>query len=407
MPKQEIEYEKAEQYNYKISLLYTSNIAEAVEIDSQQIQYILIDKNFDACNMPVISVFGSIEKSLLDDMLENMSNATMTLTVYKYDVANNNGGIGELYFQDKFMFMMDQDLNKTHNLDDDDYTAGGDTQYKEVNIWLLPQMAVNNNRFIQNGVFHNATMNSMILNATNNVGDMVVEPISYDNSFDQIMIPPTNTISQYMKYLNDNVNTFYDTPYRYFMDFDLTYMVSSAGKPVPAKNQTVNTVTIDVQDIDNENTNDELGAFTDEKASTYKIYTDTSRIDYTSNHLTNRSMNQLTVVDAQGNKTERGINGMTTEITGNFNQVLNISNNDPNLANSIANAATADNTVFSMVKNDLDARLFTINKEYILNDPLHEENATRMLLAQSKQLFIKQGDAFIMSTSLSFRKVST
>jgi hypothetical protein len=123
MPKQEIEYEKAEQYNSKISLLYTSNVAEAVEIDSQQIQYILIDKNFDACNMPVISVFGSIEKSLLDDMLENMSNATMTLTVYKYDVANNNGGVGELYFQDKFMFMMDQDLNKTHNLDDDDYTA--------------------------------------------------------------------------------------------------------------------------------------------------------------------------------------------------------------------------------------------------------------------------------------------
>ena len=88
MPKQEIEYEKAEQYNYKLSLLYTSNVAEAVEIDTQQIQYILIDKNFDACNMPVISLFGSIEKSLIDDMLDNMSNATMTLTVYKYDVAN-------------------------------------------------------------------------------------------------------------------------------------------------------------------------------------------------------------------------------------------------------------------------------------------------------------------------------
>ena len=401
-----MEYEKAEQYSYKLRLDYTNASNEIVTLDPQQIQYILIDKNFDQCNMPVISVFGSIEKSIIDDMVENMSNATMTLTIEKYDVANNNGGIGELYFQDKFMFMMDQDLNKTKNFDEEpDYTAGGDTQYKEVNVWLLPQKAVNNNRFVQNGVFHGATMNSMILNASNNVGDMLVEPISYDNSFDQIMIPPTNTMSQYMKYLNDNINTFYDTPYRYFMDFDMTYMVSSSGKPVPAKNQSINTIAIDVQELDND-VNDELGAYTEEKASTYKVFTDTSRIDYVKNNTTNRSMNQLTVLDAHGNKTERTIGDNITGITGNYNQVINVSNNDPNLANAIVNSATSSNVEFSMVKNDLDARLFTINKEYILNDPFHEENNSRFLLAQSKQLFIKQGNDFIMSTSLSFRKVS-
>ena len=367
-----MEYEKAEQYNYKIELEYTPTSGDNIMIDPQQIQYILIDKNFDACNMPVLSLFGSIEKSVLDDMISNMSEATMTLRIIKYDVANNNGGIGEKYFEDKFMFMLDGDLNKTHNFDsEENYEEGQDSQYKEVNLWMLPQMAVNNNRFVQNGVFHGATMNSMILNASNNVGDMLVEPIKYDNSFDQIMVPPTNTISQYMRYLNDNINSFYDTPYRYFMDFDMTYMVSSSGKPVPAKNQTINTIAIEVQDLDTD-TNDELGAYTEEKASTYKIFTDTSRIDYSENNLLNKSMNKLTVLDAHGNKVERGIDNTNTSITNTYNQVINTSTNDTNMANSIANSVSADGTIFSMVKNDLDARLFTINKEYVLNDPLHE-----------------------------------
>ncbi len=401
-----MEYERAEQYNYKIELEYTPTSGDNIMIDPQQIQYILIDKNFDACNMPVLSLFGSIEKSVLDDMISNMSEATMTLRIIKYDVANNNGGIGEKYFEDKFMFMLDGDLNKTHNFDsEENYEEGQDSQYKEVNLWMLPQMAVNNNRFVQNGVFHGATMNSMILNASNNVGDMLVEPIKYDNSFDQIMVPPTNTISQYMRYLNDNINSFYDTPYRYFMDFDMTYMVSSSGKPVPAKNQTINTIAIEVQDLDTD-TNDELGAYTEEKASTYKIFTDTSRIDYAENNLLNKSMNKLTVLDAHGNKVERGIDNTNTSITNTYNQVINTSTNDTNMANSIANSVSADGTIFSMVKNDLDARLFTINKEYVLNDPLHNENNARFLLAQSKQLFIKQGDDFIMSTSLSFRRVN-
>ncbi len=94
------------------------------------------------------------------------------------------------------------------------------------------------------------------------------------------------------------------------------------------------------------------------------------------------------------------------KITGTINQVMNVSNNDQNVINPISHNIESGNITLSIVKNDLDATLFTINKEYIIRDPLHEEYNGRYILMQSKQLFIKQNENFIMSTVLSFKKVS-
>ena len=63
---------QGEQYNYKIALKYINSTNTEVEIDSKQIQYILIDKDFDNTNMPVIAIMGSIEKDIIDDMITNI-----------------------------------------------------------------------------------------------------------------------------------------------------------------------------------------------------------------------------------------------------------------------------------------------------------------------------------------------
>ena len=84
---------------------------------------------------------------------------------------------------------------------------------------------------------------------------------------------------------------------------------------------------------------------------------------------------------------------------------MNVSNNDQNVINPISNNIESGNITLSLVKNDLDASLFTINKEYIIRDPLHDSYSGRYILTQSKQLFIKQNENFIMSTILSFKKV--
>ena len=227
-----------ETFRYKISLKYINSSNTEIIIDSNQLHYIVIDKDFDNNNMPVIAISGSIEKNIIDDMINNIDNNIVTLGIYKYDNQNQSDGITTKYFNDRFLYIIPDDISKTAELD---YPEGKEHKglYKDITIWLLQQDAVNNNRQSINGIFKNATTNTMILYASNFLGKMLLEPVKYDNKYDQIIIPPQDSISSYIKYLNNNLSVFYDSPYRFFIDFDTTYITSSNGKKIEMKGNNI------------------------------------------------------------------------------------------------------------------------------------------------------------------------
>lgn len=396
---------QGEQYNYKIVLKYINSTNIEVEIDSTQIQYILIDKDFENINMPVITIFGSIEKNILDDMIRHSNDNLVTLGIYKYDNTNQNDNITEKYFNDKFIYMLNEDLSRTDKLDNPQGidSKTGNRQYREVTIFLIQQNAINNNRQTINGVYHNASMNSLILQSTNYLGNMLLEPIKYDTRFDQVIIPPIDSISNYIRYLNDNLGVFYDSPYRFFIDFDTTYLVSSSGNAIRARNQYIYTIVIDIREIDN-NISEEPGAYVDLKSGKYTIGIDASKVEYVKNNVTNKIVNKVTVINSKGDVFEQDIEDNKAKVTSTINQIMNISNNDQNVINNISYSVESANVTITIVKNDLDASLFTLNKEYIINDPVHDSYAGHYILLQVKQLFIKQNENFIMSTVLKFKK---
>ena len=396
---------QGEQYNYKIVLKYINSTNIEVEIDSTQIQYILIDKDFENINMPVITIFGSIEKNILDDMIRHSNDNLVTLGIYKYDNTNQNDNITEKYFNDKFIYMLNEDLSRTDKLDNPQGidSKTGNRQYREVTIFLIQQNAINNNRQTINGVYHNASMNSLILQSTNYLGNMLLEPIKYDTKFDQVIIPPIDSISSYIRYLNDNLGVFYDSPYRFFIDFDTTYLVSSSGNAIRARNQYIYTIVIDIREIDS-NISEEPGAYVDLKSGKYTIGIDASKVEYVKNNVTNKIVNKVTVINSKGDVFEQDIEDNKAKVTSTINQIMNVSNNDQNVINNISYSVESANVTITIVKNDLDASLFTLNKEYIINDPVHDSYAGHYILLQVKQLFIKQNENFIMSTVLKFKK---
>lgn len=396
---------QGEQYNYKIVLKYINSTNIEVEIDSTQIQYILIDKDFENINMPVITIFGSIEKNILNDMIRHSNDNLVTLGIYKYDNTNQNDNITEKYFNDKFIYMLNEDLSRTDKLDNPQGidSKTGNRQYREVTIFLIQQNAINNNRQTINGVYHNASMNSLILQSTNYLGNMLLEPIKYDTRFDQVIIPPIDSISNYIRYLNDNLGVFYDSPYRFFIDFDTTYLVSSSGNAIRARNQYIYTIVIDIREIDS-NISEEPGAYVDLKSGKYTIGIDASKVEYVKNNVTNKIVNKVTVINSKGDVFEQDIEDNKAKVTSTINQIMNISNNDQNVINNISYSVESANVTITIVKNDLDASLFTLNKEYIINDPVHDSYAGHYILLQVKQLFIKQNENFIMSTVLKFKK---
>lgn len=396
---------RGEQYNYKIILKYINSSNVEVEIDSTQIQNILIDKDFDKLNMPVITIFGSIEKNILDDMIRHSNDSLITLGIYKYDNTNQNDNITEKYFNDKFIYILNEDLSRTDKIDNPNGidSKTGNRQYKETTIFLIQQDAVNNNRQIINGVYHNASMNSLILQSSNYLGNTLLEPIKYDTKFDQVIIPPIDSISNYIKYLNDNLGVFYDSPYRFFIDFDTTYIVSSSGNAIRARNQYIYTIVIEIRQID-ANVSEEPGAYVDLRSGKYTIGIDASKVEYVKNNVSNKMVNKVTVINSKGDVFEQDIDQNKAKITSTINQVMNVSNNDTNTINPISYSVESANVTITIVKNDLDASLFTINKEYIINDSVHDSYSQRYILLSVKQLFVKQNENFIMSTVLKFKK---
>ena len=393
-----------ESYRYKVTLSYI-HFGYEIAIDPQQIQYVGIDRTFDSNNMPVIAVNCNIERDILDMMIQNTNENIVELGVFRYDASNQNDNITKKYFHDRFIYFLGDDISQTAEIDYGNGQEHTREKYKEVTMWLIQQDAVNNNRKVINGIFKNATTNSLILQITDYVGNTVLEPVDYDNKYDQIIIPPTNSIAQYIAFLNNNLSVFYDTGYRFFIDFDMTYIVSSKGKPIQTKNQNIFTVEINVTNIIPDE-DSESGMVVDARNGKYIMDVPLANINFTKNNVTNKMVNKITTIDSSGNVKEKLIEGNDTNVTTMMNKIVNLSNNDQNAINSITADYELNNVFLSITKNDLDASIFTMNKEYIITmDEDHEEYSGRYLLSAVKQFFVKQNEYFVMTTILMFKKI--
>lgn len=392
-----------ETFRYKVTLRYVMENNDEIIIDSNQISYVAVDKDFDNNNMPVIAIVASIEKDVLDDMIRHVNDNILTLGIYRYDVNNQTDNITKKCIHDRFIYILPDDISKTAVID---YPNGEGKEglYKDVTLWLLPQDAVNNNKQTINGVFKNATMNTMILNSTNYLGKMLLEPIKYDNKYDQVIIPPQNSISEYISFLNNDLSVFYDTPYRFFIDFDMTYIVSSSGHVVRSKNESIFTFDIQISSIIPQE-EDDTGMYIDKRNNKNVIYVNSANVNYTRNNITNKMVNSITTIDSSGNVYRRDVESNNTKVTKKLSTIINLSNTDNNAVNNIVSSISMNNVCVSIVKNDLDANVFTMNKEYIITDNTHPEFNGRYLISSVKQMYTKQTEQFVMATVLNLKKI--
>ena len=392
-----------ETFRYKVTLRYVMENNDEIIIDSNQISYVAVDKDFDNNNMPVIAIVASIEKDVLDDMIRHVNDNILTLGIYRYDVNNQADNITKKCIHDRFIYILPDDISKTAVID---YPNGEGKEglYKDVTLWLLPQDAVNNNKQTINGVFKNATMNTMILNSTNYLGKMLLEPIKYDNKYDQVIIPPQNSISEYISFLNNDLSVFYDTPYRFFIDFDMTYIVSSSGHVVKSKNESIFTFDIQISSIIPQE-EDDTGMYIDKRNNKNVIYVNSANVNYTRNNITNKMVNSITTIDSSGNVYRRDVESNNTKVTKKLSTIINLSNTDNNAVNNIVSSLSMNNVGVSIVKNDLDANVFTMNKEYIITDNTHPEFNGRYLISSVKQMYTKQTEQFVMATILNLKEI--
>jgi hypothetical protein len=392
-----------EKYKYKVFMEYNDQ-KSIISIPSDQVVSFSVIKDFDTINFPVVAVTSMLERDILDYLIKNQDTTTINFGVYRYDVNNQNDNITTKYFVNRFIYIIEESESKRSSIDYNE-----NSEYEEhltrTNIYLLPQDSLNNSKKIINGVYKNTDMNSMVINISNYIGKLLVEPLTYNTKYDQVLIPPIDSISSYLYFLNNQLNILYDTKYRFFMDFDMSYLMSSAGNVVKCKTHKNYTVNIDVADITAIGETEDSGMIVDLYNGKYIINVSSSECDYNDNRIVNKMMNNIITINSNGDHNEKTLNSNNAKTTI-FSKIINLSTKDNNFINNITNEMDISTTMATVIKKDIDPSIFTLNREYIITDRNDSKRSGRYLLYSIKEIYSREDSTYTLTAILQFKKLT-
>lgn len=315
-------------YEYYIDLFYNcEDYKEPKQIPQNSIKNLTIYKEYDKYNMPIATMNLIIDKNLADNIIKNMKTATMTMMVYKFQL-DNDAAIKQLYFTEEFTYLTDDDVNKTSAID---YAKTSDKEEdrEDVNrylkLGLISKNLVNSNLSPNNATIYDSTMQNIVVDLLNVGEPLLIEPFTETEPVSQLIIPPKESISKTLEYLN-TVRVFYNTGYRFFMDLDNIYLVSKSGKPTLRNLDKYETVKFNLSDMGDKDGAMLEGFQDDDKSKCYIIDVPTTDIKYGKDNITDKELNGFTaVIDASKTiqqdylKKSKGFGG----ILGTYQNIMN------------------------------------------------------------------------------------
>lgn len=287
-------------YEYTFDLKYKNKSdGKITQIDQNNIKSLTIYKEYDKYNMPICTMNLVLDKNLADDIITKMEENTFILTAYKIQ-ADNESAVNELYFTEEFSYLTDDDTNKGKSLDymkTDDKEETKEDVYRYLKIGLISKSLVDSNLHPNNATIYNSSMQDIVVDLLNIGVSLLVEPFTETETVSQLIIPPKESISKTLDYLN-TVRVFYNTGYRFFMDFENTYLVSKAGKATLRTLDKYETVKFNLAEL---GSNESLleGFKDDGESKSYIIDVPTTDIKYGKDNVLNKELNGFTaVIDA-------------------------------------------------------------------------------------------------------------
>lgn len=392
-------------FNYTVKMSLVIGQKEE-EIPLNAVKEIITNYDYDRNTMPVIYIGLRLTSDLYDKFITNADTATVTLTITKYNNKAVGGKRERNYIHASFVYEMTSNPNYNKSIEKSmsDSVSDQDAQtYLEGHIGLIQIDNVNDNRFFINTILKNTNLMSIVHKYTKHM-KMVIEPFDNIQNIDQIIIPPTTSITKLLKYLNSEY-TLYNTGYRYFRDFDTTYLLSMAGNPVKDSNYTYNTVIINIRDpldpISNTNSME-----LNDSAKAYIINVSASRTSINIDRNTDKIVNSVIGVDLLGNTKQIDLD--IPHSSNSTEKVLleRVSLDNLNYINNIKYTLESLTTAVTITKTEIDSSILTPNKEYLIRN--YEDNSEyngRYILSFKKEVLLQQDNGYISSVIFTLRKV--
>ena len=327
-------------YEYSATLVFM-NGEDKKEIPQNSIKTIIINKEFDRLTMPTINMTLEMDRELADEVIKNKKTATMFLKMNKIQTSNVSNAVEETYFYDEFTYLIEEDLDKTKPFryidpDKKDQKSTEADKYRPIRLGLISKTCSDLARKPNNLVTYNSSMQDIVIKLLNISKPLLIEPFEYTDPVPQCVIPPKETLTKVLEYLN-NIKVFYSTGYRFFMDLDAMYLVSKSGKYIPKQNEKTGVVNIEVKTLDK---NDSLtrGISLADDNSAYNLIIEATNSNLDNSDLTDKEIDSITaVVDGSKAKQEsflkqhKGFGG----ILGTYTNIMNTIDNVNKMASQV------------------------------------------------------------------------
>ena len=282
-------------WQYDISLIY-NNGDKHTPIDSINIRKLFVDHNFKEKITPTMYCTLNIDKNLFDDIILNASNASMQLIIDKI-IVNDEGipqGTPEPMWNYECLYFIDNDINYNKEIDYDLSDKNRKDIFKEVYIGLMFKNCIEYNKQTNNTTVIDSDMMNIVGKYIQDIPTLI-EPFTYNPSYDQLIIPPHDSLFKTLEFLNNELSVFYDTPCRVFFEPDALYIMSSSGNPVAKKTDIYDTVRFIVCNSIDPDANI-FGVSEDKETESYVININALDTDYKIDHDTSKQFNSVTSI---------------------------------------------------------------------------------------------------------------
>lgn len=397
-----------EKYKYNISLQYMKTASKKyITIEPINIEYVVIDRDYDNYNMPLVYIGLNLDKNIVDDMILNEKNNLINLEVYKfrYDDSNYIQRIDELYIRDQCTYFIADDLNPNKDIDypDNNNEMKSDI-YRRITIGLMKLSIINDNKIASIMTFDNTSLTNAVRSITNHIPNILIEPLTYgDVLLNQITVGE-NSVAKNLNALN-KIKVFYSSPYRFFIDFDTAYLLSSRALEVPKKGEKITCVLICIKKPEDYIGMDD-GMYTNKSQGNYQINVNSQSTAIYTDRLTDKIYNNITAITNSGDSVNIELNIDRDSYSTTKTKKIIIPNDNIHMIDNIKAETENSGVLMTVCKESIDTTVFTPNHRIIVKHiDTNVDKDGDYIMAKKKEIFVRDGYDFILSTMVNLRKI--
>lgn len=393
-------------YKFRAEMsILTVGSSEPIIIEPMNIKSIIINHEYDTNNMPMIFITVNIDKKIGDIIVKGQDTNTIAFKMEKCILNSDTPNLYTSYIDDEFIYFVSNDINKDDKVDYELGDEDRDDIYNNMIIGLMSKTILNTNKRSLNGVL-NGTLSSCVYYVTGH-RPLLMEPLEHNIQMKDTYLPPLNSVYKYLDHLN-KIQAFYNTSYRFYMDFDVIYLLSSTGKMIQKQGEVITDILIKLVDAFHIPMD---GMMIDMKEKLYYFEVDGNGTYLSDTHTVDKSYSDIRAVDTNGGSSNDKSTPNLSKYMSSKKNNIRVPNGNTTLLNNMASDLKNDAIQLSLSLNDIDPSVLTINKKLEIDaSGVYKGSGIsysgRYIMSTRQEVYIREDENFAISVTLLLKKVS-